>query len=126
MGGAQLLARGKGGKQRVVPLSDSLANWFGPERAVTRPGCPLRVGCSRTGPAGMCGRRTSASWSATFLPDGVAKHALRHFFATRAYRGTRNIRAVQQLLGHLSVAVTAVYTACDDDEVRAAMMSAAL
>jgi integrase len=59
------------------------------------------------------------------LPDHSTAHTLRHRFATRAYRGTRNLRAVQALLGHSSVATTERYTAVDDDEIRAAMMSAA-
>lgn len=52
-------------------------------------------------------------------------HTLRHRFATRAYRGTRNIRAVQELLGHSSIATTQIYTAVDDEEMRAAMLAAA-
>ncbi|OBK04066.1 recombinase XerD [Mycolicibacterium fortuitum] len=52
-------------------------------------------------------------------------HTLRHRFATRAYRATRNLRAVQMLLGHASVATTQRYLAVDDDEIRAAMMGAA-
>jgi integrase len=52
-------------------------------------------------------------------------HKLRHRFATRAYRGSGNLRAVQVLLGHSSVATTERYTAVDDDLIRAAMMSAA-
>lgn len=52
-------------------------------------------------------------------------HTLRHRFGTRAFRGSRNLRAVQILLGHTSVATTQRYTAVDEDEVRAAMMSAA-
>lgn len=58
------------------------------------------------------------------LPDHWTAQALRHHFATRAYRGSRNLRAVQVLLGHSSVATTERYTAVDDDEIRAAMMSA--
>jgi integrase/recombinase XerC len=50
---------------------------------------------------------------------------LRHRFATRAYRGSRNLRVVQVLLGHSSVATTERYTAVDADEIRAAMVSAA-
>ncbi len=40
------------------------------------------------------------------------------------YRGTRNLRAVQMLLGHASIATTERYTAVDDDEIRAAMAAA--
>jgi hypothetical protein len=58
------------------------------------------------------------------LPDHWTAHTLRHRFATRAYRGSRNLRAVQTLLGHSSVATTERYTAVDDDEIRAAMMAA--
>jgi integrase/recombinase XerC len=51
-------------------------------------------------------------------------HTLRHRFASRAYRGTRNLRAVQTLLGHASIATTERYTAVDDAEMRAAMVAA--
>jgi integrase/recombinase XerC len=49
--------------------------------------------------------------------------ALRNRFATRAYRGSGNLRAMQTLLGRSSVATTERYTAVDDDEIRAAMMA---
>ena len=58
------------------------------------------------------------------MPAGFTMHTLRHRFATRAYRGSRNLRAVQCCSGHASVAATEEYTAVDDDEIRAAMMSA--
>jgi integrase/recombinase XerC len=58
------------------------------------------------------------------LPDGYAMHTLRHRFATRAYRGTHNLRAVQVLLGHESIATTERYLAVDDSEMRAAMVAA--
>jgi hypothetical protein len=44
--------------------------------------------------------------------------------ASRAYRGTRNLRAVQQLLGHARIGTTERYTAVDDSEIRAAMVAA--
>jgi site-specific recombinase XerD len=44
---------------------------------------------------------------------GVAAtaHQLRHWFATQAYRGSRDLRVVQELLGHASPTTTAIYTA---------------
>lgn len=58
------------------------------------------------------------------LTEHWTAHTLRQRFATWAYPGSRNLRAVQTLLGHSSVATTERYTAVDDDEIRAAMMSA--
>lgn len=59
------------------------------------------------------------------LPEGVTGHKLRHRFATRAYRNSNhNLRAVQQLLGHASIATTQVYTEVDSDELRQAALSA--
>jgi site-specific recombinase XerC len=46
---------------------------------------------------------------------------LRHRFATKAYQGSKDIRAVQELLGHSSPATTAVYTLIEDDDLAAAV-----
>jgi integrase/recombinase XerC len=58
------------------------------------------------------------------LPSGYTMHTLRHRFSSRAYRGSRNLRTVQVLMGHSSIATTEGYLAVDDDEVRAAMLAA--
>jgi site-specific recombinase XerD len=58
------------------------------------------------------------------LLDGWTMHTLRHRFSSRAYRGTRNLRAVQVLLGHASIATTERYCAVDDDEIGATMEAA--
>jgi site-specific recombinase XerD len=65
--------------------------------------------------------RASARRGVPIAPENVG---LRHSFASRAYRGTRNLRAVQVLLGHASIATTGRYTAVDDGEMRAAMVAA--
>lgn len=52
-------------------------------------------------------------------------HTLRHRCATVAYAKTRDLRAVQELLGHAKPETTAIYTAVPDDAVRDAMRAAA-
>ena len=112
--GTQLLVHGKGGKQRIVPLGDSLAG-------------AIRVQAPADGwvfPNDSGTDHLTAPWVGCLvrdtLPCGWTMHSLRHRFASRAYRGTRNLRAVQILLGHESVGTTQRYTAVDDDELRAA------
>lgn len=112
--GAALLVHGKGGKLRVVPLGDALAVAIADADGYLFPGDE----------DGHLSPRWVGKLMAGALPDHWTAHTLRHRFATRAYRGTRNLRAVQSLLGHSSVATTERYTAVDDDEIRAAMLSA--
>lgn len=52
-------------------------------------------------------------------------HQLRHRFASAAYRATHDIRSVQELLGHASVATTQVYVAVPGEALRAAVAAAA-
>jgi integrase/recombinase XerC len=116
-GGAQLLVNGKGNKQRVVPISDALAE------AIRR-----RAAGGWLFPSWPDGGHLTPNYVGILvtnvLPDGWTMHTLRHRFASRAYRGTRNLRAVQVLLGHASIATTERYCAVDDAEVRAAMVAA--
>jgi integrase/recombinase XerC len=122
--GAQLLVHGKGGKKRVVPLSDSLAGLLRLGAAGHTPGQPVDGWLFPTGPGGHLTPHYVGELVDRVLPDGYTMHTLRHRFATRAYRGTRNLRAVQVLLGHASIATTERYVAVDDSEIRAAMMAA--
>lgn len=128
-GGPALIVKGKGGKTRTVPLSGELAALVRrgaaghtPELAATGTGgylFPAPGGGHLTpGHVGVLITRA--------LPPGWSTHKLRHRFATRAYRGSRNLRATQVLLGHASIATTERYTAVDDDEIRAAAMAAVL
>jgi integrase/recombinase XerC len=123
--GAQLLVHGKGQKQRVVPISDSLAELIRAGAAGHTPGMPGRGWLFPSWPDG--GHLTPQYVGilvAKVLPDQCTMHTLRHRFASRAYRGTRNLRAVQMLLGHTSIATTERYLAVDDSEIRAAMVAA--
>lgn len=131
-GAAQLLVHGKGNKQRVVPLSESLAELIrqGPPGGAADTGRPRAE--SEKGwlfpnyAGGHVTPRYIGELAQQTLPPPWTLHACRHRFASRAYRGTRNLRAVQRLLGHASIATTERYTAVDDDEMRAAMMAAVL
>lgn len=115
--GWSLRVTGKGSRLRVVPLSRRLA---------------LALRSLPSGyafPGNKAGHLSAAYVSKLMseaLPDGVTAHMLRHRFASRAYVGSgRDIRAVQELLGHASVATTQVYTKVPDGALRAGVEAAA-
>lgn len=124
--GSTLLVHGKGAKERIVPISDELADAIAAGAAGHTPGAP-REGWLFPGRRGqhLSPKRVGELCSQA-MADVWTLHTLRHFFASNAYRGTRNLRAVQELLGHSSVGTTQRYLANDDRETRAAMMAAVL
>lgn len=123
--GAQLLVHGKGSRQRYVPLSDELASEVRAGAAGHTPGESARGWLFPGYFDGHLKPKWVGELCSRVLPDGYTLHTLRHRFSSRAYRGTRNLRAVQQLLGHSNLSVTERYVAVDDSEMRAAMMAAA-
>lgn len=114
--GPVLRVVGKGGRERLLPIDEDLA-----ARLRQRQGWafPSPTGDHLT-PAHV-GKIVSR-----LLPRGWTTHTLRHRFATAAYRADRDIRAVQELLGHASVATTQIYTAIPDDARRRARTAAAV
>lgn len=124
--GPRLLVHGKGARDRIIPISDSLADLIERGPRGHTPGDRSASGYLFPNAAGShLAPITVGLLITNVLPEGWTMHTLRHRFATRAYRATRNLRAVQVLLGHASVATTQRYLAVDDDEVRAAMLAAA-
>lgn len=115
---------GKGGKQRVIPISDSLAGAIRAGAAGHTPGLAPRGWLFPNGTGGHLGVYQVGDLVRQVLPEPWTMHTLRHRFASRAFRGSRNLRAVQVLMGHSSIATTERYLAVDDDEVRAAMLAA--
>ncbi|MGZ4431099.1 MAG: tyrosine recombinase XerC [Gaiellales bacterium] len=115
--GRSLRITGKGGKQRIVPLGEVA------HEAVTRyleDGRPELVG-ERACPSllvSVRGRKLSPSDVRRILDRALRRsglphrspHALRHSFATHLLEGGADLRAIQELLGHASVATTQVYT----------------
>ena len=114
--GWSLRVVGKGGHVRLVPLPDDLA------RDLRSVGNAWVFPSSRGGhlTPGHLGKLVSQ-----LLPDGVATHALRHRAGTRAYQATRDLRAVQEFLGHARPETTAIYTEVDRAAIRAAMLGTA-
>jgi site-specific recombinase XerD len=111
--------RGKGGKERVVPLAGKARAALQRYLAEGRPALAgpeaadlLWVG-RRGGPLGVRGiRRVVRSRLGTF------PHALRHSFATHLLEGGADLRTVQELLGHHELATTQVYTAVTRQHLR--------
>ncbi|KMV23312.1 tyrosine-type recombinase/integrase [Mycobacterium heckeshornense] len=116
--GPELIVHGKGARQRTVPITPSLAAAI---RAVAPFGgyvFPGRID-GHISPDRV-GRLVSKA-----MPPGWSMHKLRHRFATRGYAGTGNLRAVQEALGHVSVATTQRYTAVSSRDIRAVSEAAA-
>jgi integrase len=116
--GWSLRVLGKGGHVRDVPLHDDLAR----ELLAHGPGWIFPSIASAGGPLtpGHVTRLVSRA-----LPDNWTCHTLRHRCGTVAYWNTKDLRAVQELLGHAKVETTVRYTKIRPDSIRAAMMAAA-
>jgi integrase/recombinase XerC len=107
---ALLVAAGKGGRERVVPLS------LRAEQALRNYGVPrsgpvffnLETG-QRLTPSAVS-RMVSQAFTDAGVPDGAA-HRCRHSFATMTYQRSLDLRLVQELLGHASPSTTAIYAA---------------
>lgn len=122
--GYSLIVHGKGGRQRIVPINDGLAEQLQKGRFEwIPPGCPARYvfpSLDRWGnvvAARMSADRVGRLIS-DLMPEGWSAHKLRHRYATRGFAVTHNLRAVQVALGHASVATTQRYTAVSEPDVR--------
>lgn len=115
--GATLIVHGKGNKQRAVPITDFLAREilaFCPTGGYLFPG---QID-------GHLSAQYVGKLISDLMPAGWTMHKLRHRFASRSYDGTGNLRAVQEVLGHASVATTQRYTAVGARDLRAVVEAA--
>ncbi|MEE6179193.1 site-specific tyrosine recombinase XerD [Mycobacterium sp. 050134] len=114
-----VLLRGKGGKQRLVPIGRPAVQALDAYLVRGRPELARR---GRGTPAiflNVRGGRLSRQSAWQVLQDaadragitsGVSPHMLRHSFATHLLEGGADVRVVQELLGHASVTTTQIYT----------------
>lgn len=116
--------RGKGDKERLIPLGDEAEQWLLRYLSSARP--LLLKGVSRSnrvflnnrggglGRKGMWKRFRGIAGKAAV---GGKIHTLRHSFATHLLRGGADLRSVQELLGHADISTTQIYTHLDQDEL---------
>ncbi len=110
-----LILRGKGGKERMVPISDRARAAVGAWRAHV---AADRAWLFPSGKAHLTRVRLyqllkALAADAGVPPDRVSPHVLRHAFATHLLEGGADLRALQTMLGHADIATTEIYTHVD-------------
>lgn len=126
--GSVLIRGGKGGKSRRVPVGRAARAAVGNYLTTVRPDLARKA--SRASPAVFLNARggrlsRQGCWKilrryaeVAGLEDRVSPHTLRHSFATHMLDAGADIRVVQDLLGHASLATTQVYTLVSDSKMR--------
>jgi integrase/recombinase XerD len=110
-----LLVRGKGSKERLVPIStraqSAVAKWLD----IAPPGPPwlFPSGKSHLSRVRLFQIVRTLAADAGIPPERVSPHVLRHAFATHLLSGGADLRVLQSLLGHADIATTQIYTHVD-------------
>jgi integrase/recombinase XerD len=129
-GQATLVVRGKGNKERMIPLGlpacraieawlelrqPKASRWLFPGgRSVNKP-------LSRDGVTQILKKLAAA---AGVPPSTLSPHVLRHSFASHLLAGGADLRSVQQMLGHADIATTEIYTHVQEDRLSSLVKSA--
>ena len=118
---------GKGDKERIVPIGGRAREALRVYIAEDRPALVARRPATNTVFVTKTGRPLSrvGLWhlvklhsKAAGLPTRVSPHTLRHSFATHLLAGGADLRAVQEMLGHASIATTQIYTRVELSRLR--------
>ncbi len=121
-----LTVRGKGGKERIVPLTDRARDAVKAYLARLEPGIWL---FPAGGESGHLSRQVFArelkgiAGRAGISPARVSPHVLRHAFASHLLAGGADLRVVQTLLGHSDISTTQIYTHVLDERLKALVES---
>jgi integrase/recombinase XerD len=115
-----LTVRGKGGRERIVPLNDAakdaMADFTALQAASPKKGRETRWLFPSSGRSGMWTRQSLArdlktlALAAGIAPGLVSPHVIRHAFASHLLAHGADLRAVQQMLGHADISTTQIYT----------------
>lgn len=124
-----LVVRGKGNKERLVPLSDparaAIASWLHMRAARLEEGEKSRYLFPSRGRTGHLTRQRfaqllkEAALAAGIDPARVSPHVLRHAFASHLLQNGADLRSVQMMLGHADIATTQIYTHVLDERMKA-------
>ncbi|NOX72238.1 MAG: site-specific tyrosine recombinase XerD [Alphaproteobacteria bacterium] len=133
-----LLVMGKGGKERLVPLSpparvatcDWLAVWDEQAELARKSGVPAsKFLFPGRGKAGHLSRITfynlvkAIALAAGLPPDNITPHTLRHAFATHLLAGGADLRVIQTLLGHADISTTEIYTHVLEERLKSLVLT---
>lgn len=126
---ASVLLRGKGGKERLVPVGSYALAAVQAYLSRSRPTLATGAGGGAHGALFLNARggrlSRQSAWSVLVgaaeragVTRDVSPHTLRHSFATHLLEGGADVRVVQELLGHASVTTTQIYTLVTVDNLR--------
>jgi integrase/recombinase XerD len=129
-----LMISGKGGKERVVPLSEpgraALRKYIECREGFVTDSRPSRWLFPSRGRAGHLTRQRTGQLlkelavKAGLDPDRLSPHVLRHAFASHLLDHGADLRSVQQMLGHADIATTQIYTHVETERLRKLVESA--
>lgn len=110
-----LILKGKGGRERLVPLSDraraAVAAWR--EHVDVKRAWLFPSGKAHLSRVRLYQMIRALGGEAGIPPDRISPHVLRHAFATHLLEGGADLRALQAMLGHADIATTEIYTHVD-------------
>ena len=124
-----LTIRGKGGRERIVPLSgvarQAIEAYLGARGSFLKPGeaspflFPSRARGGHLTRQRVAQRLKEVAAEAGLDPAGVSPHVLRHAFATHLLAHGADLRSVQAMLGHADISTTQIYTHVLDERLKA-------
>lgn len=128
---AMIMVRGKGGRERMVPLGDKARRSIGAYLALrdTSDHKGSAYLFPSSGKEGHLTRRRvgqlmkDLAVAAGVMPSAVSPHKLRHAFATHLLAHGADLRAVQQMLGHADISTTQIYTHVLEERLKSLVLT---